>query len=54
MFDAIATVIDAHAKPLTSDDDRSVGQRQAEALADACGLCSTTARSPSAGAGARR
>jgi hypothetical protein len=37
MFDAIAAVIDAHAKPLTSDDDRSVGQRQAEALADACG-----------------
>jgi hypothetical protein len=37
MFDAIATVIDAHAKPLTGDDDRGVGQRQAEALADACG-----------------
>jgi hypothetical protein len=37
MFDAIATVIDAHAKPLTADDERSAGQRQAEALADACG-----------------
>jgi 5-methylcytosine-specific restriction protein A len=37
MFDAIATVIDAHAKPLTRDDDRSAGERQAEALADACG-----------------
>jgi hypothetical protein len=37
MFDAVATVIDAHAKPLTRDDDRSAGQRQAEALADACG-----------------
>ncbi len=34
LFDVIATVIDAHAKPLTSDDDRSTGQRQAEALAD--------------------
>ena len=37
MFDAIATVIDAHAKPLTGDDDRSMAERQAEALADACG-----------------
>ena len=37
MFDAIAAVIDAHAKPLTGDDDRGTGQRQAEALADVCG-----------------
>ena len=37
MFDAIATVIDAKAKPLTGDDDRSAGERQAEALADVCG-----------------
>jgi hypothetical protein len=37
MFDAIATLIDAKAKPLTADDDRSMGERQAEALADACG-----------------
>ena len=37
MFDAIATVIDAHARPRTSDDDRPVGERQAEALADVCG-----------------
>jgi uncharacterized protein DUF222/HNH endonuclease len=37
MFDAIAAVIDAKAKPLTGDDDRSVGERQAEALADVCG-----------------
>ena len=37
MFDAIATVIDAHARPLTADDDRSAGERQAEALADVCG-----------------
>jgi 5-methylcytosine-specific restriction protein A len=37
MFDAIAAVIDAKAKPLTGDDDRSAGERQAEALADVCG-----------------
>ena len=37
MFDAIAAVVDAHAKPLTADDDRSTGERQAEALADVCG-----------------
>ena len=37
MFDAIASVIDAKAKPLTKEDDRPAGQRQAEALADACG-----------------
>jgi Domain of unknown function (DUF222)/HNH endonuclease len=37
MFDAIATVIDAKAKPLAADDDRPAGQRQAEALADVCG-----------------
>jgi hypothetical protein len=37
MFDAIATVVDAKARPVTGDDDRRTGQRQAEALADACG-----------------
>jgi Domain of unknown function (DUF222)/HNH endonuclease len=37
MFDAIATLIDTTSKPLTADDDRSMAQRQAEALADACG-----------------
>ena len=37
MFDAIAAVIDAHAKPVTGDDDRSMAERQAEALADVCG-----------------
>ena len=37
MFDAIAAVIDAHARPLTAEDDRSTGERQAEALADVCG-----------------
>ncbi len=37
MFDAIAAVVDAKAKPFTGDDQRPVGQRPAEALADACG-----------------
>ena len=37
MFDAVATVIDAKARPLTGDDDRSAGERQAEALAEVCG-----------------
>jgi hypothetical protein len=37
LYDAIAAVIDAKAKPLTADDDRSAAQRQAEALADVCG-----------------
>jgi Domain of unknown function (DUF222)/HNH endonuclease len=37
MFDAIATLIDAQAAPRTADDDRTPAQRQAEALADACG-----------------
>ena len=37
MFDAIAAVIDAHARPLTADDERSPTERQAEALADVCG-----------------
>jgi len=37
MFDAIATMIDAKARPLTRDNDRPAGQRQAEALADVCG-----------------
>jgi hypothetical protein len=36
MFDAIATLVDTCAAPRTADDDRSAGQRQAEALADAC------------------
>ncbi|MGH3565706.1 MAG: DUF222 domain-containing protein [Pseudonocardia sp.] len=37
IFDAIATVIDARAKPLTADDDRSTPERQAQALAEVCG-----------------
>ncbi len=36
-FDAIATVIDAKAKPLTADDGRPAGQRQADALAEMAG-----------------
>ncbi|WP_433281388.1 DUF222 domain-containing protein [Pseudonocardia xinjiangensis] len=37
MFDAIATVIDAHARPASGDEHRSLAQRQADALADVCG-----------------
>lgn len=37
MYDAIATVVDAHAKPLDGADERTSGERQAEALADVCG-----------------
>ncbi|MDN5932989.1 MAG: HNH endonuclease, partial [Pseudonocardia sp.] len=37
LYDAIASAIDAKAKPLTGDDDRPAAQRQAEALADICG-----------------
>ncbi|MCY7341945.1 MAG: HNH endonuclease [Pseudonocardia sp.] len=37
LYDAIATVIDAKARPLTADDDRPTPQRQAEALAEVCG-----------------
>lgn len=37
-FDAIATVLDAKAAPLTGDDDRSLPQRQADALAEMAGF----------------
>jgi 5-methylcytosine-specific restriction protein A len=37
MFDAVATVVDAKARPLTGGDDRSAGERQAGALAEVCG-----------------
>ena len=54
MFDAIATVIDAHAKPLTADDDRS---RRASGRPRRWPTCaatsSTTATSPSAAGTAR-
>ena len=48
-FDAIAAVIDAHAKPLTADDDRSTAERQAEALADVCGYVLDHGDVPEAG-----
>ena len=38
MFDAIAAVIDAQSRPADADDPRTPAQRQAEALADACGF----------------
>lgn len=38
VFDAIATLIDAHAAPLSAEDRRPVPQRQAEALGDICGF----------------
>lgn len=37
MFDSIATVVDAHARPRTADEERTPPQRQAEALAEVCG-----------------
>ena len=46
MFDAIAAVVDAKARPLTGDDDRPAAQRQAEALADVCGYVLDHAPSP--------
>jgi 5-methylcytosine-specific restriction protein A len=49
MFDAIATVVDAHSAPPTADDDRSAGQRQAEALADACAFVLDHADVPARG-----
>ena len=53
MFDAIAAVIDVKAKPLTADDDRSAAQRQAEALADACGYVLDHGELPDCGGAAR-
>ncbi len=38
MFDAIAAAVDAAARPVDADEHRSPAQRQAEALADACGF----------------
>ena len=37
MYDLIATLIDAKATPLTTDDHRPLGQRQADALAELLG-----------------
>jgi hypothetical protein len=36
-FDAVATLLDATAQPLTADDDRPLPERHADALAEACG-----------------
>ncbi|MDN5918645.1 MAG: HNH endonuclease [Pseudonocardia sp.] len=36
MFDTIATIIDAKAKPRTAEDERTTPQRQADALAEVC------------------
>ena len=36
LFDQVATAVDAHAKPRTGDDERTVAERQADALADVC------------------
>ena len=49
MFDAIAAVIDAKAAPRTADDHRTAAQRQAEALADACGYVLDHADLPECG-----
>lgn len=45
MFDAIATVIDTMAKPLTADDDRTPAERHADALAEVCAYALTHASS---------
>jgi 5-methylcytosine-specific restriction protein A len=49
MFDAIAAVLDAHAAPLTAEDDRSMAERQAEALAEVCGYVLDHGEVPDAG-----
>ena len=49
MFDAIAAVVDAHARPADADDHRSAAARQAEALADACGYALDHADVPACG-----
>jgi hypothetical protein len=49
MFDAIAAVVDAHARPADADDQRSSAARNAEALADACGYVLDHGDVPSCG-----
>jgi 5-methylcytosine-specific restriction protein A len=51
MFDAIGAVVDAKAKPLTGEDDRSAAQRQAEALAEVCGFVLDRGDLPHTGGG---
>jgi Domain of unknown function (DUF222)/HNH endonuclease len=49
LFDAVASAIDAHARPCVADDDRTPAQRQAEALADVCGYVLDHADVPACG-----
>ncbi len=49
VFDTIATLIDAHARPRTAEDDRTPAQRQAEALAEICGHVLDHADVPASG-----
>ncbi|WP_300012128.1 HNH endonuclease signature motif containing protein [Pseudonocardia sp.] len=51
LYDAIATVIDAKARPLTAEDDRGPAQRQAEALAEVCGYVLDHGDVPQCGGG---
>jgi 5-methylcytosine-specific restriction protein A len=51
MFDAVAAVVDAKAKPLTGEDERSAAERQAEALAEVCGFVLDHGDLPHAGGG---
>ena len=51
MFDAIAVVIDAKAKPLTAEDERTAVERQAEALAEVCGHVLDDGNVPHTGGG---
>lgn len=49
IFDTVATLIDAHARPRTGEDDRTPAQRQAEALAEICGYVLDHAEVPACG-----
>ncbi|MFR9801952.1 DUF222 domain-containing protein [Pseudonocardia sp. RS010] len=49
MFDALAAVIDAGAAPRDPDDQRSIPERQAEALAEACDQVLSRGRLPETG-----
>ena len=49
LYDAIATFLDAHSKPLTADDDRAPATRRAEAVADVCSHGLDSGRAPQTG-----
>jgi Domain of unknown function (DUF222)/HNH endonuclease len=49
MFDTISALLDAQAKPRSAEDDRTPAQRQAHALADACGYVLEYADVPATG-----